>query len=128
MFDRNGQLDAFRAANFITSVVNSVSGTGDDIEGREGGVRHLRIEQRIRNSALARACKERDNYNCQVCGFNFEQRYGGLGKGFAEAHHKVWLQQLMEEKVNSSDELITVCANCHECCTGWKETPETWKR
>jgi 5-methylcytosine-specific restriction enzyme A len=40
------------------------------------------------------------------------ERYGELGREFAEAHHVIPLRHLRSEKINSTDCLITVCANC----------------
>lgn len=39
--------------------------------------------QRERSRLLATECKIRDKYQCQVCGFHFDQRYGKLGVEFA---------------------------------------------
>ncbi len=40
---------------------------------------HRRIE---RNSKLSRMAKKIHGYTCQVCGFNFEDSYGEIGKDF----------------------------------------------
>jgi 5-methylcytosine-specific restriction endonuclease McrA len=69
--------------------------------------------QRERSRLLAHDCKERDQYECQVCGMRFEDFYGKLGKDFAEAHHLVPLGKLKGEVRTELEDLITVCANCH---------------
>ena len=51
---------------------------------------------------------------CMICGFDFEQKYGELGKGYIEVHHIKPLTTLEQEVVvNPETDLICVCANCH---------------
>lgn len=51
---------------------------------------------------------------CKVCGFKFEDKYGYLGKGFIEVHHKKPLYINGEELlVNPKTDLVPVCSNCH---------------
>ncbi len=79
-------------------------------ENRKRVASHL---QRERSALLAAECKIRDNYKCQVCGLRFEDKYGSLGSGFAEAHHRVPLNQLRTRVKTNLRDLATVCANCH---------------
>jgi len=52
---------------------------------------------------------------CCVCGFNFEEAYGGLGKGYIEVHHNKPLYSIDEEiKINPKIDLDCVCSNCHK--------------
>jgi predicted HNH restriction endonuclease len=71
-----------------------------------------------RNPRLAADAKRLRNYTCEVCGFNFCQHYGELGKDFAECHHKNPLSERPEELwshilTTSLDDVAVVCANCH---------------
>ena len=51
---------------------------------------------------------------CMICGFDFGQKYGELGKGYIEVHHIKPLATLEKEVViNPETDLICVCANCH---------------
>lgn len=51
---------------------------------------------------------------CKVCDFDFQEKYGDLGQGFIEIHHKVPLYSLEEETlVNPYTDLVPVCSNCH---------------
>lgn len=51
---------------------------------------------------------------CMICGFDFGQKYGELGKGYIEVHHIKPLATLEQEVViNPETDLICVCANCH---------------
>jgi len=79
-------------------------------ENRKLVVSHL---QRERSSYLATERKIYDDYECQVCGLSFEEAYGTLGEGFAEAHHRVPLHRLKGRTRTRLDDLSTVCANCH---------------
>ena len=80
------------------------------IENRKLVAAHL---QRERSKLLAAECKIRDNYQCQACGFRFENAYGKLGAAFAEAHHLVPLGRIKESVRTRIEDLKTVCANCH---------------
>ena len=79
-------------------------------ENRKRVVSHL---QRERSRLLAAECKIRDGYQCRVCGFRFEKRYGTLGAEFAEAHHLIPLGKLRGQTRTRLEDLATVCANCH---------------
>lgn len=51
---------------------------------------------------------------CQICGFDFEAKYGRLGENFIEVHHKKPLFSLNQEAVpNPETDMICVCSNCH---------------
>ncbi|MGE3424878.1 MAG: HNH endonuclease [Dehalococcoidia bacterium] len=89
---------------------------------------HLRRE---RSRVLAQKAKERDGFLCRVCGFHFAEGYGEMGRGFAEAHHMVWLSKLRGETKSTPDDLVTVCANCHRMLhlmTGKPSDVETLRR
>jgi 5-methylcytosine-specific restriction protein A len=51
---------------------------------------------------------------CMICGFDFEKKYGELGRGYIEVHHIKPLAELDEEVViDPETDLICVCSNCH---------------
>lgn len=51
---------------------------------------------------------------CQVCGFDFLEHYGELGRDYIEVHHIRPLSTLDEEvPVNPETDLVCLCANCH---------------
>ena len=76
---------------------------------------------RERSSRLVALAKEKhSNANggtlpCEVCGFDFREKYGDRGTHFIEAHHKVPLKKL--DKLISTEtmvkDLAMVCSNCH---------------
>ena len=107
-----------RAADFFTEVICSRTRT---VETREDAEVYPKLERRVRrihltrerSPELARQCKRRDGYRCQVCDMSFEEVYGELGRGFAEAHHKHPLSRKPLNVKTRLEDLVTVCANCH---------------
>lgn len=79
-------------------------------ENRKRVASHLHRE---RSRLLAVECKIRDNHECQVCRFRFEETYGRLGREFAEAHHLTPLASLRGNVKTRLEDLTTVCSNCH---------------
>jgi hypothetical protein len=84
-------------------------------EGRRKLVSHLIRE---RNRALIeqkkRAVLESAGYlACEVCGFDFRKRYGRLGDGFCEVHHRLPLSDTSLEVQTRLEDLAVLCANCH---------------
>jgi len=107
-----------RSVDFFRTITEAVTKTAphpDDEpypreENRQVVSRHLRRE---RKSYVATLCKQRDNFICRVCGFDFSKVYGSLGNDFAEAHHIVPLKSNKKLRNTTINDLITVCANCH---------------
>ncbi len=69
-----------------------------------------------RNPQLVRAAKERHNYVCQACYFQFKDKYGELGDDYIECHHMNPLsERTNSEKIvkTSLDEVTVLCSNCH---------------
>ncbi|MGY3445525.1 5-methylcytosine-specific restriction protein A [Bradyrhizobium sp. USDA 4473] len=100
-----------------------VSINADDIElaGFEGQerkrfVQHRRREDSMRRHKIEDALARTGKLVCEVpkCGFDFEKRYGAVGKGYAQVHHLVPLHKAPKtgRKVTLND-LAIVCANCH---------------
>jgi len=86
---------------------------------QEGEVLRKSITFRNRNRSLRDACiehyKESNGHiKCQCCGFDFEEHYGTIGKGYIEVHH---IQPIADtdgaHEVNPETDLIPLCANCH---------------
>ena len=108
-----------RAADFLGGVAKAVIGqmsataagkAYSAVENRQRVVEHLRRE---RSTLLASKAKLRDSYTCQVCDLNFEAAYGRIGRGFAEAHHRLALARLRRNVETKLADLSTVCSNCH---------------
>jgi len=83
------------------------------LEATEGMMKEVVFFRRQRNRAIRNQCAARDNYTCQVCGFNFEREYGERGKEFIEVHHLKPLSSYDDEHDVKLDDLISLCSNCH---------------
>lgn len=93
--------------------------TEDDISFPEGK-RMLRTHiLRERNPRLIIEAKRRfkeihGNLFCEICEFNFEERYGEVGKDFIEAHHTIPVSSMREDEETKIEDLVMVCSNCHK--------------
>ena len=81
----------------------------DKLEGKKHEASVTRYE---RDRGNRKACIAHYGYVCQVCGMNFEQVYGELGKDYIEVHHLHPVSQ-GERKVDPIKDLIPLCSNCH---------------
>lgn len=83
---------------------------------------HRRVE---RNQALCKKAKEMHGYVCKACNFDFETRYGEVGKNYIEAHHIVPIATLEKTKVqlNPLTDFTVLCSNCHRMIHRIKPTP-----
>lgn len=85
-------------------------------EGNEFLKLHL---SRERNSHLIKKAKQKfeekhaGKLYCEVCGFNFENTYGHLGKGFIEAHHTKPISEMLPNEKTRIDDIVMLCSNCH---------------
>jgi predicted HNH restriction endonuclease len=84
-------------------------------EGREKFKSHFARERdsKISRKAKANRLAETGELRCDVCGFNFLEKYGELGSGFIEAHHIVPVSILEGTKKTKVKDLALVCSNCH---------------
>lgn len=85
---------------------------------KEGRVIYKLHKLRERDNSINQ--KKKDIYfqqngklDCEVCGFDFYDSYGELGKGFIEAHHRVPLSEIDGETKTKLKDLALVCPNCH---------------
>lgn len=67
-----------------------------------------------RNKKLSLDAKKTYGYSCQACGFNFEEKYGELGREFIECHHKNPLSEKVHDIPTTIEEVCVVCSNCHK--------------
>ncbi|WP_255262869.1 HNH endonuclease [Bacillus wiedmannii] len=80
----------------------------------EGSTKTISVNIYERNPIARRKCIEYYGFSCVVCGFNFEERYGQMGKDFIHVHHLKELSQIGEEyEINPIEDLRPVCPNCH---------------
>ncbi|EJR56560.1 hypothetical protein IIM_00492 [Bacillus cereus VD107] len=86
----------------------------DDIYYRDGAVKKYYGKRYERNPENRKKAIEIHGLSCVVCGFNFEDVYGGRGKDFIEVHHVKPLSTIGEEIViDPKEDLVPVCSNCH---------------
>lgn len=81
----------------------------------EEGTKHSILSTVVERNALARqACIDHYEYKCQICFFDFVDKYGELGKNFIHVHH---IEDISLKKrqynVDPIRDLIPVCPNCH---------------
>ncbi len=79
----------------------------------EGEVEQVIINKYSRSSLARQKCIEKFGVQCCVCGFDFEEHYGELGRGFIHVHHLVPISSIKGMKEITCDDLRPVCPNCH---------------
>lgn len=90
----------------------------DDHGFPEGALAERRHLARERNRQLVRNAKRlfkemHGHLYCQVCGFDFSERYGNVGADYIEAHHTLPVSEMGVDHLTYLDDLAMVCANCH---------------
>ena len=80
----------------------------------EGKIKKVTYKTYDRSSKARQDCINKFGYSCEVCGFNFENKYGEIGATYVEVHHLMPIAGVGEEyKVNPIKDLRPVCSNCH---------------
>jgi 5-methylcytosine-specific restriction protein A len=78
-----------------------------------------------RNQTLSKRVKQLQGFTCKVCNFNFETRYGEIGKNYIEAHHIVPISSLNRTKIQLDpiQDFTVLCSNCHRMIHRIKPVP-----
>lgn len=89
-----------------------------DFEVREGSTVYKLHKSKERKPNIVKRKKEQalkqfGKLECEVCLIDFEVKYGELGKGYIECHHKVPLAELTNITKTYLKDLALVCSNCH---------------
>ena len=80
----------------------------------EGGIKTIMVNAYERNPAARQCCIDEWGLTCVVCGFNFEDVYGDLGKEYIHIHHLTPLSDIGETyEIDPVNDLRPVCPNCH---------------
>jgi 5-methylcytosine-specific restriction protein A len=80
----------------------------------EGSIQRVLVNRYERNLTARAACTAFHGFVCSVCGFDFQIRYGELGRDFIHVHHKRPLGRLKKSyRVDPKKDLVPVCPNCH---------------
>lgn len=104
-------------------IVNKLYKIEDDTdsyvkEGFEGEIIYKLHKLRERDEKLTedkkkKVLKETGKLKCEVCDFDFYEKYGELGKEFIECHHTIQLSTYKSKQKTKLSELALVCSNCH---------------
>ncbi|MCK9166490.1 MAG: HNH endonuclease [Acholeplasmatales bacterium] len=80
----------------------------------EGEEQTILVTKYERNQEARRKCLEHLGTSCRVCGFNFFEEYGEIGRDFIHVHHIIPISQIKKNYViDPFKELVPVCPNCH---------------
>lgn len=80
----------------------------------EGFKKTVLVNTYERNPIARRQCIEHWKPICSVCEFDFEMKYGDLGKGFIHVHHLIPISEIgLTYQVDPINDLRPVCPNCH---------------
>lgn len=125
----NNRAQLRRIANAIRNAVSNTSlnlklyRISDEAEEQdyvfsEGKVLYKLHKYRERDSGLVLKkktvhFKKYGALDCEACDFNFKVRYGDLGAGYIECHHKTPLSQYDGSSGTTLADLVLVCSNCH---------------
>ena len=114
----------------VTGVSTTDEGNSDNssvAEYREGEVHEVMMTRYERNRDARNKCIEAKGCKCAVCGMDFEERYGKIGRGFIHVHHLVPISSIGKTyRLNPIADLVPVCPNCHNMLHR-KEPPYTIK-
>jgi len=91
----------------------------------EGSLEKRSVPLRKRSDKLRKiAIQEYKSKNngklpCEVCGFDFKQKYGDVGEDFIEIHHKELVSEMdiagSKQKVQEAlKKVAPLCSNCHK--------------
>jgi|SRR3972149_374009 len=92
---------------------------GYDSEFPEGKEIERKHRLRERNQSVIKSAKDlfkqkNGKLYCQVCGFDFHDKYGEIGCDFIEGHHTVPISELRGEVITKVKDVALVCSNCHQ--------------
>lgn len=80
----------------------------------EGTIQEIKSIRYERNPINRKLCLYKKGYTCAVCGMNFQDVYGDIGKGFIEVHHTTPVSKMGEGyNLDIERDLVPLCSNCH---------------
>lgn len=85
------------------------------VEGFSEGSKEEVISRKYERNPINRTiCLNAKGYTCQICGFNFEEKYGDKAKMIIEVHHITPVSTIGDNYViDPINDLIPICPNCH---------------
>lgn len=104
----------------------------EDEEFEEGKILTKLHKKRERNQKLIKTKKSQvlnktGKLVCEICNFDFEKKYGKLGKGYIECHHNKPVSTLNKNETIKLLDLSILCSNCHRMIhriKPWKSVAE----
>lgn len=103
---------------YIDAVFDTPQGENESITEYEGRI-HLSIHKvRERNQKAVRQAKkefekEHGRLYCEVCDFDFAEKYPEIGSDFIEAHHRIPIATYDGIHPVTPSDFAMVCSNCH---------------
>ena len=80
----------------------------------EGTIQEIKSIRYERIPINRKLCLYKKGYTCAVCGMNFQDVYGDIGKGFIEVHHTTPVSKMGEGyNLDIERDLVPLCSNCH---------------
>jgi len=80
----------------------------------EGAKVRVEVNRYERNHLNRAACIEAHGTKCSICGFDFAEYYGEIGREYIHVHHIVPVSQLGENYIiDPVTDLRPICPNCH---------------
>lgn len=109
-----------KPAHVVWGFIDDLSKVPEKFNGKkrktfiEGARTETKVTRFERNPEARQECLDHYGYDCLVCGMNFEERYGEIGKNFIHVHHEVEISTIGEEyEIDPIKDLKPVCPNCH---------------
>lgn len=92
----------------------------------EGATTRISVNAYERSASARLRCIQHHGCLCSVCGFDFRDVYGELGRDFIHVHHVIPLAAVGERyRVDPVKDLRPVCPNCHAMVHRWRDEPLT---
>ena len=99
------------------NIINDIKLETDEdfyVKGKEGKEKKFLTTRYERDPSLRKTAINIHGTKCMVCGFDFNEKYGEIGEGYIEVHHRTMLSSLTNEtEIDPNKDLVVVCSNCH---------------
>lgn len=80
----------------------------------EGSSKQITVNRYERSPLNRKLCLSIHGYRCKICGFDFVEQYGDLGREFIHVHHITPVSEIGDDYlIIPEKDLIPVCPNCH---------------
>ena len=117
--DKEQNKEILSISDYLLGMMVSLLGTEDlgekNINGLPEGARtKVFVNKYERNPINRKICLAHHGFICKVCDFDFENRYGEIGKNYIHVHHKIPVSNLNENYIiDPINDLVPLCPNCH---------------